>query len=251
MQMKLVFIAGSLFALVLGAVAIRAQETVKPSLDPGRQSNVDNRQEIRKSRPGGGPNLQENLLKRKENIATRQAIRSEKKAEFQAAREEFQTKLQTLKDEKKKLVVERLDRRLTEINQNQTNKMNERLTRMTEIAGRIQERITALAGQGVDTTAAQTSLDNAKTAIESSQTAVADQAGREYVIALTDEAALKNAVGTTTSQLHADLTAVHKTVITAKQALATAHKTLLSIGPNLNEAVPPPFNETVPITAAP
>lgn len=254
----MIFIVGSVFALFFGSTPILGQETIliTPSINPLRKTDVENRQDIRQGLTGNSTNLQENVLKRKDNVATKQAIKDEKKiakqaqfeemkAKFEMAREEFKTKIQTLKDEQKKLVVERVDGRLAEINKNQTDRMSERLNRMTEIAGRIQERITDLANRPTDKEEniglMRTALDGANTAIEIAKTAVSEQAAKQYIMTITDETVLKNSAETVKKQLQTDLQTTHKTVVAAKQALASAHKTILSIRPkptNTTESAP-------------
>ena len=64
----------------------------------------------------------------------------------------------------------------------------------------------------VDTTAAQAAIDAAKLAVE-------NQAAKTYTITISTETALRTDVGAVTSQLRQDLSAAHKLVVDAKQAV--------------------------------
>lgn len=144
------------------------------------------------------------------------------KAEFQAKREAFKEKLEAIKDERKKQIVERVDTRMTTMNQKRTNRMTEALEHLTTIIGRISQKGATAQQNGKDTTALDSTIATAQTAITAAQSAVSTQAGKEYVITITTESGLKNTVGTTVSQLQADLAATHKAVIEAKQAVVQA-----------------------------
>ena len=65
--------------------------------------------------------------------------------------------------------------------------------------------------------------------IQTSMNAVAAQASKEYAPQITTESALRQTVGITSQQLKTDLTATHKTVITAHQAVVKAHQTIVAL----------------------
>lgn len=133
------------------------------------------------------------------------AKRLEAKTAIQTKREEFKTRMQTIKDQRKKAVVERIDTKLSTINEKHTN-------RFTEVLGNLQLILDKVTGK--DTAAAQTAIDTARKAVET-------QAEKTYTIIITDEVNLKQNVGATTSQLRQDLTATHKAVIDARHAVKT------------------------------
>lgn len=133
------------------------------------------------------------------------AKRLEAKTAIQTKREEFKTRMQTIKDQRKKAVVERIDTKLSTINEKHTN-------RFTEVLGNLQLILDKVTDK--DTAAAQTAIDTARKAVET-------QAEKTYTIIITDEVNLKQNVGATTSQLRQDLTATHKAVIDARHAVKT------------------------------
>lgn len=154
----------------------------------------------------------------KDNI---QAKREEVKKIVATKRAEFETKLQSLKDEKKKILVGRIDIKLSEVNTKHTDSF-------TELLGRLQE---LLDKQSVGVTDPKTLADikTAQTAINAAKIAVENQAAKTYTIQIVDEANLRLNVGTTVSQLRKDLMATHKLVVDAKQAVQNLRKDDLMI----------------------
>lgn len=150
------------------------------------------------------------LLQEQKKAAVTQA-RDEAKAMVQAKREEFKTRLQTIKDQRKKTLVERIDAKIVEVNKNQTTRFTEVLSRLQTFLDKINKLITGTT-VSADVTAAQTAIDEAKTAVEA-------QAAKSYTMTITDDTTLKLNAGTTVSQFRQDLVATYKLVIDAKQAV--------------------------------
>ena len=138
-----------------------------------------------------------------------QAKRDEVKEIVAARREDFKAKLQTIKDQRKKILVERIDAKLSKANTKHTDRFTQVLSNLQTILDKISEDL--------DKTEAQSAIDAAKLAVE-------NQAAKTYTIQITDETALRLNVGTTTSQLRQDLMATHKLVIDAKQAVQALRK---------------------------
>lgn len=202
---------------------IKAQLTQDSTTTAPRKENVQNRVDVRNNRRNEpGLDIKENVQMRKENVANRQEIRSKRK-------EEFQKRIVTIKDEKKQVLVERLDGKFTALNLRQTTRMKERLDRLTSIVSRLQNRVNQLKTNGQNTTSAETALTTAQTAIQTSMNAVATQASKEYAPQITTEENLRQTVGITSQQLKTDLTTTHKTVITAHQAVVKAHQSIVAL----------------------
>lgn len=121
-------------------------------------------------------------------------------------REEFKAKLQTIKDARKKALVEKIDTKLANMNVKHTDRFTQVLSNLQTLLDKITQ------ASGVDGTTAQAAIDAAKVAVE-------NQAAKTYTITISTETALRSDVGAVTSQLRQDLTATHKTVIDAKQAV--------------------------------
>lgn len=138
-------------------------------------------------------------------------IKENAKISIKAKQDEFRTKLQTLKDVRKKTILENVNAKLGNVNEKNTNRFSELLTKLQALLDKA--KLTATDTKTIAV------LDAAQIAIDMSKTAVADQAANEYVIQITDETALKANANMAISQLKKDLASVHKLVIDAKRAV--------------------------------
>jgi hypothetical protein len=149
-----------------------------------------------------------NASKLKEQM---QLLQDQKIAAVSQARDEFKAKLQVIKDQRKKILVERIDAKLARVNKKQTERFSEVLTRLQGFLNNIKQSTTDTKVLA-DIAAAQTAIDAAKAAVDV-------QAAKTYIIQITDDATLRLNVGTTVSQFRQDLMATYKLVIDAKQAV--------------------------------
>lgn len=140
---------------------------------------------------------------------TIQMKREETKAMVKTKRDEFKARIETIKDQKKKALVERIDTKLTNVNTKHTDRFTHVLSNLQIVLDKISE--------DVSKTQAQAAIDAAKLAVE-------NQASKTYTITISAETALKSDVGTVTSQLRQDLSATHKAVVDAKQAVQSLRK---------------------------
>lgn len=194
------------------------EEPTKPPLN----KNLERKEETSKLRMEKNDQKKEIKENRKEFKEDVRLKREEMKEQYKERKEEFKNRLAELKDARKKAIVERIDTKMSTINTNHTDRMANVLEHMEEILGRLNDKVTNAASNGVDTTAAEAAIQDAQEAIDAAKNAVTTQAGKEYVITIGDEGALRNTVGTTTSQLRSDLQATHKLVIDAKQKVMEA-----------------------------
>lgn len=154
---------------------------------------------------------QQMQLLQEQKKATVSNVRGETKATMQAKRDEFNTRITAIKDQKKKVVVERIDTKLAEVNKNHTARFTDVLSKLQGLVDKFNQSATGTTVL-TDVTAAQAAIDAAKAAVEA-------QAAKSYVMTISDEATLKINVGATVSQLRLDLMAAHKMVVDAKQAV--------------------------------
>lgn len=145
--------------------------------------------------------------------------RLERKLAITDAREAYKQKLATIKDERRKALVEKIDSRIASTNTNLTNKMTEALTRLNKIMEKLAKRAQILKTEGKDITLYEAAASKAQAAITSAITAVSTQAAKTYTITLTTDSLLKTNVGSTVSLFRTDISATHKLVIDAKQAV--------------------------------
>jgi len=138
-------------------------------------------------------------------------IKEEAQALILAKRSEFKAKLQLIKDQNKKLLVERIDTKLAEVNKKHTARFSEVLVKLQGFVDKA-KLSSASATMQADIVAAQAAIDTAKAAVDI-------QAAKTYTITIASEATLKINVGATVSLLRKDLMAVYKLVVDAKQAV--------------------------------
>lgn len=159
----------------------------------------------------------------------RAAIKEEIQADMTARKEAFREKLAEIKDENKRIVVERINDKIANINERRTTHMTTVLEKLEGILARIKERTATAAANGKDVTNVNSAIDAAQRAIDAAKQAVNDQKAKEYVVSIETEETLRTTVGSTVSQLQADLRATHKLVVDAKQAVMQAARLLAII----------------------
>lgn len=139
----------------------------------------------------------------------------------------FMTKLAEMKDEKKKVIAERVENNLTTVNTNRTTAMGNHLTTMSAILGRISEKAEKTEK---DTTKLLTLIADAEKKISEAMTAVSAQAAKTYSITITQgETNLKSDATSIRIALSDDLKAVHEKVKAARVSVLAAIKELGSL----------------------
>lgn len=134
----------------------------------------------------------------------------------QMKRDEFKARIQTIKDQRKKLLVERIDTKIAELNKKSTDKFSEVLARLQTHLDKI--------SQSTKDEKVLADIKTAQAAIDTAVAAVASQSAKVYTIQITTEQNLRINVGTTMSQFRQDLMATHKLVVNAKQAVQALNK---------------------------
>ena len=195
MSSKWLFIGVLILATVLFPVSVRAETTASDSATSTTTTSI----------------AQKRLAERQNAIAARKETRAE-----------FQEKLNKLKDEKKKIVVDRLNTKIAESNTKATGKMKEALAKFTIHLTRLQERSANLKAAGKDTANLDRLITTATTAVATAITAVEAQAAKIYTLTITNDVTVKAEVGKTTSQFRLDIQAAHKTVTAARLATLNA-----------------------------
>lgn len=158
-----------------------------------------------------------------------EAKREEIKDQLEAKREAFKEKLQTIRDEKKRELTQNIQERMTKLNTKRTDAMLQHLDKMSEILERILEKVEELKTAGKDTSHVESLVTTADAAIATAQEAVAAQAGESYVVTITTETGLRNAVATVRQTLEADLKATHEKVVVARKAVSSAISALATL----------------------
>lgn len=134
-------------------------------------------------------------------------------------RKEMKATIKNFRDERKKLVVENVQKKLADLNERRTDHFTKVLERLTTILDKIQTRTEKAKAEGKNVAGIQTTIADARAAIATAESAVSVQKGKTYQITVNNENTAKIEVGATVKQLHADLQAVHDTVQAARKAV--------------------------------
>lgn len=163
--------------------------------------------------------------------------KQEREEEREQRREEFKLQLELIKDERKQEIAERIDTRLTGLNQRRTGHYLEVLDKMRMILNKLQAKVDAAAANGADVATAQTALDAAEAAIETAEEAVVAQADNDYTAVIEGEETLRLNMGTASAKLKQDLKAVHNLLVATRQTLAQAARVVAHISSFANQGV--------------
>lgn len=144
-------------------------------------------------------------------------------------KEEFREKLKAIRDEKKRLVVERIDEKISTMNKNHTARFSKVLEKLEMILNRITQHAQNLKSKGIDTLKLDSAVASAKSAINAAKVAIEGQAAKTYTLDVASESRLKTTVGSIVSMFRKDLRDVHKTVVEAKQAVQNAEMELAKV----------------------
>ncbi len=180
------------------------------------QFRMEMKQDMKNLRSQSKVDIQQQKAEFMKEIA---AKKESMKVQKQTEKDAFKAKIASLKDERKKISADKIDTKLAGSNQTQTTKMSEALTRLQEILNKLIDKTNEQKAAGKDTTAVETAINNAKTAITTAQSAVAAQAAKTYTANVTDEATLQQNFGTTFAQLRSDLQTTHEKVKLSKDAV--------------------------------
>lgn len=172
--------------------------------------------------------IRKNVAQKKQTIRENQAAY---KKEMRQKREQFLAKLQTLKDERKKIILDRIDDKISTKNTNITNRWNTVLDNLASIVNRIGDKAKKAKANGQDTTQVDTAVTTALSLISAAQTAVDAQAANEYVITIDSETTLGLAASSAMTLFHQDLRSTHTAVKSAREGVRTAAKELAKLAP--------------------
>lgn len=145
------------------------------------------------------------------------------------AREKFKEKVTEIKDERKQKVVENIDDRIASHNQKWVDHWNNVLGRLRELVTKIETNAQKLQTKGKDISTVQSAVTAANSAIDSAQAAVDTQSGKTYVINITTEDNLGQAVSTVVQQFKSDVQTVIETIRTARGAVKDAFGALRAL----------------------
>jgi len=152
-------------------------------------------------------------------------------------KEDFREKFQAIRDERKKVMVERIYEKISTMNKTHTARFSTVLEKLMMIIDKISQRTQNAKSKGIDTLAVDSAIAAAKTAIDAAKAAVVVQSAKTYSIEIASKSTLKTNVGSLVSMFRKDLKDVHKAVVDAKQAVQKAERELaLARGEKMEKA---------------
>lgn len=175
--------------------------------------------------------LEEARAKREAERKEIKAKREAAKEDFEARREEQKQKREEIRDAKKKEIIDKVEQIISANNERRTNHLNEVLGRLGEITAKIQSRIEKISAQGVDVSAANSALETAKTAVSNAQAAVSEQAGKSYIVEVTDEDKLRQDAQVTFTRFKSDIKSAYNLVKSARDSVKAAIEAVKSLRP--------------------
>lgn len=156
-------------------------------------------------------------------------LRENLREQVQQRKKEFRKQLQTIRDEKKRAAVERINKKIANINKRRSDRMEKTLAKLRGILQRISQKAGQAKANGKDTATVDVAIAQAQTALDTTEAAVNTQAAKQYAIQIESEEKLRSTVGATVSGLQQDLRDAHKTVVDAKQKVQQAAKELAKL----------------------
>jgi hypothetical protein len=139
----------------------------------------------------------------------------------------LKNKLLGFRNKEKATMVEKINSNLMMIDQKITDSMVMRLSVMTNILSKLQDRYNESTMSGKLNTSYQTSIDQAKTSIENAQLLVKTQAAKDYTIQVSSESAVQKDAEKSRNALHNDLKTTQEAVNSAKNSLVQAIQTIV------------------------
>jgi uncharacterized coiled-coil DUF342 family protein len=182
--------------------------------------------------------IQDRIQTQKEKFLEKRNEFKEKRKEavekFKVKREEFKEKIKGIRDKRKQVIVQRVDNKISNLNKLHTERFNNILERLSNVFDKIQARIDSLSAKGKDVSSVTSLIEIARNKISTAQTAVNEQAARDYIIELGDEEKLGEVVSTAHIEFKEDIKSVRDTVKDARKATLDVILELKDLVKNLN-----------------
>ena len=164
-------------------------------------------------------NLQTRLASKEAALSQRMEGLKERIASKHA---ELKVRLDQFRDQKKATAAARISENLNKINDKQTEQMLKHLDKMTAILDKLEDRVDRGTPDIKDPAKAKVAIASASAAIASASAAVNAQAEKDYTLTGSSESTIRAEAKAARDRLHADLQAVRRLVIDAKQAVGNA-----------------------------
>lgn len=145
--------------------------------------------------------------------------REAKIEEIKAKREEVKAHIEGIKDAAKKRIAERIQQRLTKINDDRTAHFAKLLDKLSQILDKIAARTSIAKENNKDVVSIESAITSAQTSISNAQTSVETQAGKTYMLEVSNEEQARGEVQNVKEQLRIDLNLTRDVVKAAHDAV--------------------------------
>lgn len=170
--------------------------------------------------------LEASTARRKAVLEEYQARRREATQEAKTQREEFRTRLSEIRDLRKRKILENLNEKLTQVHERWLEHWSRILDRLSRILAKIETRKDKLADNGCEVSGVTSAISAAEAAIAGAQEVLNEQAGKTYVIEISEEQGLGEDVRALIAQFKEDMKATLAAVKGAREAVHDAFAAL-------------------------
>jgi len=139
---------------------------------------------------------------------------------FRQIKKRFQANLEKIRDERKKRIIVRIEKRLHDLNQRIINQMNHHLDRLEALLTKIESRTAKITENGLDASSANEAIKNIQADIDRLRDKLTEQAGKSYTPQITDESGLRIAAGQSYQSLRQDFKELHHQLIKIRKETA-------------------------------
>ncbi|MFH1827561.1 MAG: hypothetical protein ABH812_04035 [bacterium] len=167
---------------------------------------------------------------------TQQEIKT-RKEEMKQKKEEFKNKIKEIKDNKKKTIVERVDNKISSLNKKHTDRFTKLVDKLNSILLRVEDKKDELKAKGIDVVNLEPLIQTAKDSISNAEKEISAQMEKDYVVEIDIENNLGSVVSTTFKEFKDDISQVHDSIKTAKEAVQESANALkeLIVSSTLND----------------
>lgn len=192
--------------IISSLVALSVLLTATPSASPSVSDSLKSR-------------IEESTLTKSEYV---DQILETSKTRLAARKEDFLEKVETLKDERKKITLQRLVGKFDSINTKWVNAWKKKLEKLSEILIKLDKIENELETSGVDTSSYMDKRNLAGSKIDEAYKLLEEQAANSYVFDITSESRVGSEVDNVTGQFKEDVKNTHDSVKVARDAVREA-----------------------------
>lgn len=224
---------------MLGYV-VYAEETTNTNIGENGDERDEFRNGVKGIRDEVEDNKKENKTRLEEMFQLVKEKREEYKKESDANKEQYRLKvvemkanykegLKNIKNEDKKISVEKIVDRIQELNTKTTDNLSDKIDQIENVLVSIKSRIDKAENKGLDVSSVKIEVGKAEATITLAREAISAQAKKVYEVNITDEANLKTEMKNLRDTFSNDIKAVHAVIKVAHVAVRDTATTLAKI----------------------